>query len=241
MDYNELYQLWSANVTDPALKKELDSIKGDNDAIQDRFYKDLEFGTAGLRGVIGAGTNRMNIYTVGRATQGFSDYINANFENASVAIGYDSRNNSDLFSRTAAQVFAANGIKVWLYPELAPTPMLSFAVRYYHCAGGVVVTASHNPAEYNGYKAYGPDGCQLSGEASALVTEAVETSTPPSPTAESSTSAATTTSPIMRMSWRSLSTATLSGAPTSRSSIPPFTARAISLSARCCAASALRA
>ncbi len=174
MDYNELYQLWSANVTDPALKKELDSIKGDNDAIQDRFYKDLEFGTAGLRGVIGAGTNRMNIYTVGRATQGFSDYINANFENASVAIGYDSRNNSDLFSRTAAQVFAANGIKVWLYPELAPTPMLSFAVRYYHCAGGVVVTASHNPAEYNGYKAYGPDGCQLSGEASALVTEAVE-------------------------------------------------------------------
>ena len=174
MDYNELYQLWSANVTDPALKKELDSIKGDNDAIQDRFYKDLEFGTAGLRGVIGAGTNRMNIYTVGRATQGFSDYINANFENASVAIGYDSRNNSELFSRTAAQVFAANGIKVWLYPELAPTPMLSFAVRYYHCAGGVVVTASHNPAEYNGYKAYGPVGCQLSGEASALVTEAVE-------------------------------------------------------------------
>lgn len=171
---SELYSLWLDKVTDKTLEDELKSISGDADAIQDRFYKDLEFGTAGLRGVIGAGTNRMNIYTVGRATQGFADYINSTTENASVAIAYDSRINSDLFSETAARIFAANGIKVWLYPELAPTPMLSFAVRHYGCAGGVVVTASHNPSKYNGYKAYGPDGCQLSGEASEAVTAAVE-------------------------------------------------------------------
>ncbi len=169
-----LYDLWCEKVTDSALKAELSEIASDAAAIEDRFYTELEFGTAGLRGVIGAGTNRMNIYTVGKATQGFSDYINSAFKNPSVAIGYDSRINSDLFSRTAAAVFAANGIKVWLYPELAPTPMLSFAVRYYGCAGGVVVTASHNPAKYNGYKAYGSDGCQLSGDASNLVTAAVE-------------------------------------------------------------------
>lgn len=169
-----LYDLWRERVTDSALKAELDEIAGNDAAIEDRFYTDLEFGTAGLRGIIGAGTNRMNIYTVGRATQGFSDYINSAFENPSVAIGYDSRINSDVFSRTAAAVFAANGIKVWLYPELAPTPMLSFAVRYYRCAGGVVVTASHNPSAYNGYKAYGADGCQLSVDASAVITAAVE-------------------------------------------------------------------
>ncbi len=169
-----LYDLWCDKVSDSALKAELCEIANDDAAIEDRFYTELEFGTAGLRGVIGAGTNRMNIYTVGKATQGFSDYINSAFENPSVAIGYDSRINSDLFSRTAASVFAANGIKVWLYPELAPTPMLSFAVRYYGCAGGVVVTASHNPSKYNGYKAYGEDGCQLSGDASGLVTAAVE-------------------------------------------------------------------
>lgn len=174
MEYQELYQLWRSKVDDPVLLRELEQIQGDDEAIQDRFYKDLEFGTAGLRGVIGAGTNRMNIYTVGRASQGFADYLKTVSESPSVAIGYDSRHNSDLFSRTAACVFAANGVKVWLYPELAPTPMVSFAIRYYKCSGGIVVTASHNPAEYNGYKAYGPDGCQLSGEASALVTESVE-------------------------------------------------------------------
>ena len=161
----DLYELWCQKATDSAIAQELASVKGDNAAIEDRFYQDLDFGTAGLRGVIGAGTNRMNIYTVGRATQGFADYINGTYKNGSVAIAYDSRNNSDLFSRTAACVFAANGIKVWLYPQLAPTPMLSFAVRFYGCVGGVVVTASHNPAEYNGYKAYGSDGCQLGGEA----------------------------------------------------------------------------
>ena len=174
MDYRNRYAAWLEQVSDPALREELTSIADDDEAIQDRFYKDLEFGTAGLRGVIGAGTNRMNVYTVGRASQGLADYLKTTDEPVSVAIGYDSRRNSDLFSRTAAAVFAANGVKVWLYPELAPTPMVSFAIRYYGCAGGVVVTASHNPAEYNGYKAYGPDGCQLSGAASALVTAAVE-------------------------------------------------------------------
>ncbi len=169
-----LYQKWCQTVTDQALATELRSIEGDDVAIEDRFFKELEFGTAGLRGVIGAGTNRMNIHTVGRATQGFADYLNANYQNPSVAIAYDSRINSDLFSRTTACVFAANGIKVWLYPELAPTPMLSFAVRYYGCAGGVVITASHNPAEYNGYKAYGPDGCQLGSEPSNIITANIE-------------------------------------------------------------------
>ncbi len=171
---NSLYDLWCLKATDPAIAQELESVKGDEAAIEDRFYKDLDFGTAGLRGVIGAGTNRMNLYTVGRATQGFADYINGAYKNPSVAIAYDSRINSDLFSRTAACVFAANGIKVWLYPELAPTPMLSFAVRYYGCVGGVVVTASHNPAEYNGYKAYGDDGCQLGGEQCNMITANIE-------------------------------------------------------------------
>ncbi len=171
---NSLYDLWCLKATDPAIARELESVKGDDAAVEDRFYKELDFGTAGLRGVIGAGTNRMNIYTVGRATQGFADYINSTYKNPSVAIAYDSRINSDLFSRTAACVFAANGIKVWLYPELAPTPMLSFAVRYYGCVGGVVVTASHNPAEYNGYKAYGDDGCQLGGEVCAQIYDNIQ-------------------------------------------------------------------
>ena len=173
-DYRARFQTWLDRVSDPALREELLAVQGDDEAIQDRFYRDLEFGTAGLRGVIGAGTNRMNIYTVGRATQGFAAYLKGMGASPCVAIGYDSRRNSDLFSRTAAAVFAANGVKVRLFPELAPTPMVSFAIRYYGCDGGIVVTASHNPAEYNGYKAYGPDGCQLSGAASARVTEAVE-------------------------------------------------------------------
>ena len=162
MTETELYSLWCENASeDPDLQKELAEIEGDNEAISDRFYRNLEFGTGGLRGVIGAGTNRMNIYTVRRATQGFADYLNQEYKNPSVAISYDSRIKSDVFSKAAAEVFAANGIKVHIYKELMPTPCLSFAVRALKCQGGIMVTASHNPAKYNGYKAYGEDGCQI--------------------------------------------------------------------------------
>ncbi|MCM1529998.1 MAG: phospho-sugar mutase [Alistipes sp.] len=162
MNENELYSLWCENaVADPDLQAELESIKDDSEAINDRFYRDLEFGTGGLRGVIGAGTNRMNIYTVKRATQGFADYLNQEYTNPSVAVSYDSRIKSDVFSRAAAEVLAANGIKVHIYSELMPTPCLSFAVRQLNCQGGIMVTASHNPAKYNGYKVYGDDGCQI--------------------------------------------------------------------------------
>ncbi|MBQ9139630.1 MAG: phospho-sugar mutase [Ruminococcus sp.] len=158
----ELYSLWCANAkADADLITELESIKNDNEAINDRFYRDLEFGTGGLRGVIGAGTNRMNIYTVRRATQGFADYLNQEYKNPSVAVSYDSRIKSDVFSKAAAEVLAANGIKVHIYTELMPTPCLSFAVRQLKCQGGIMVTASHNPAKYNGYKVYGDDGCQI--------------------------------------------------------------------------------
>lgn len=158
----ELYSLWCANAkADADLITELESIKNDNEAINDRFYRDLEFGTGGLRGVIGAGTNRMNIYTVRRATQGFADYLNQEYKNPSVAVSYDSRIKSDVFSKAAAEVLAANGIKVHIYTELMPTPCLSFAVRALKCQGGIMVTASHNPAKYNGYKVYGDDGCQI--------------------------------------------------------------------------------
>lgn len=167
---NRMYAEWCEKaVDDPDLTAELRAIEGDEAEISDRFYKTLEFGTGGLRGVIGAGTNRMNIYTVAGATQGFAEYLNQAFDAPSVAIGYDSRIKSDLFARTAASVFAANGVTVHLYRELMPTPMLSFAVRELGCSGGIVVTASHNPAKYNGYKAYGPDGCQLGLEASEQV------------------------------------------------------------------------
>lgn len=166
----EKYNLWLEKaVKDPDIKAELDSIANDEEAISDRFYKDLEFGTGGLRGEIGAGTNRMNVYTVGKATQGLSEYVNSVNKNGSVAIAYDSRIKSDVFARTAASILAANGIKVYIYKELMPTPMLSFAVRYFGCNAGIVITASHNPAKYNGYKAYGPDGCQLNLEASTYV------------------------------------------------------------------------
>ena len=166
----EKYQLWLERaVKDKDLNKELISISGDNNAISDRFYKDLEFGTGGLRGEIGAGTNRMNVYTVGKATQGLAEYVNSVNKNGSVAIAYDSRIKSDVFARTSAEILAANGIKVYIYKELMPTPMLSFAVRYFGCDAGIVITASHNPAKYNGYKAYGPDGCQLNLEASNYV------------------------------------------------------------------------
>ncbi len=174
MSVNELYKIWCEKaVDDPELISELESIENDADGINDRFYRNLEFGTGGLRGVIGAGTNRMNIYTVRRATQGFADYINEAYENAHVAVSYDSRINSDRFAKAAAGVFAANGIHVHIYSELMPTPMLSFAVRDLKCQAGVMVTASHNPSKYNGYKAYGSDGCQLSISDSEKVIEKV--------------------------------------------------------------------
>lgn len=166
----KMYELWCKRaVSDPDIISELEKIKDDDAAISDAFYKDLEFGTGGLRGVIGAGTNRMNIYTVGKATQGLAAYVNSVTDNGKVAIAYDSRIKSDTFAKAAASIFAANGIHVYIYPELMPTPMLSFAVRYFKCDAGVVVTASHNPAKYNGYKAYGSDGCQLGLEAADYV------------------------------------------------------------------------
>ncbi len=167
---NEQYKLWCARATlDSDLVAELKSIEGNEEAISDAFYKDLEFGTGGLRGVIGAGTNRMNVYTVGKATQGLAAYVNSVTENGKVAIAYDSRIKSDVFARDAAAILAANGIKVYIYKELMPTPMLSFAVRHLKCDAGIVVTASHNPSKYNGYKAYGNDGCQLGLEAADYV------------------------------------------------------------------------
>ncbi len=169
MSYMDVYCRWSEVVTDEELSTELASIAGDESAIEDRFYRELEFGTGGLRGVLGAGTNRMNIHTVSKATQGYSNYLKAHFDAPSVAIGYDSRIHSDLFSRTAAEVFAANGIRVHIYPKLMPTPALSFAVRRLGCSGGIVVTASHNPSKYNGYKVYGADGCQITTEAAKAI------------------------------------------------------------------------
>jgi phosphoglucomutase len=161
----ELYRRWADyDLEDPDLTAELQEIAGDEEAIKDRFYRDLAFGTAGLRGVIGAGTNRMNIYVVRKATQGFADYINAHHEKASVAISYDSRIKSDLFARETACVLAANGITAKIYPQLMPVPCLSYAVRAMKCQAGIMITASHNPSKYNGYKAYGDDGCQIGPE-----------------------------------------------------------------------------
>jgi phosphoglucomutase len=158
----ELYNLWCEKATeDTDIVKELENIKDDEDAIKERFYKNLEFGTGGLRGVIGAGTSRLNIYTIRKATQGLADYVKENFENPSVAVSFDSRIKSDTFAKTACEVLAGNGIKAYIYTELMPTPMLSFAVRDLKCSAGIMVTASHNPSKYNGYKAYGEDGCQL--------------------------------------------------------------------------------
>ena len=149
-------------------------MKDDPAAVSDRFYRDLAFGTGGLRGVIGAGTNRMNIYTVRRATQGLADYLNAADLPKTVAIAHDSRIKGELFARETARVLAANGITAWLYPRLEPTPALSWAVRYLGCGAGVCVTASHNPAPYNGYKVYGPDGCQITPEAAEKILAAIE-------------------------------------------------------------------
>ncbi len=169
-DIQKMYELWlDKAVADPDLKVELESVSADEEGKNDRFYRDLEFGTGGLRGVIGAGTNRMNVYTVKKATQGLAEYILENGVEKSVAIAYDSRNKSSYFAKSAAEVLAANGIKVHIYKELMPTPMLSWAVRKLKCGAGIVVTASHNPTKYNGYKVYGSDGCQLTLEAADIV------------------------------------------------------------------------
>ncbi|MFI3324544.1 MAG: phospho-sugar mutase [Clostridia bacterium] len=154
----------NTELADKDLTTELNLIKEEPEEISDRFYRDLEFGTGGIRGVIGAGTNRINIYTVRKATQGLANYLNKHNslgKELSVAIAYDSRNKGQLFSNESAAVLAANGIKAYIYPELMPTPALSFAVRHLSCDAGICVTASHNPAKYNGYKAYGSDGCQV--------------------------------------------------------------------------------
>ena len=168
--YQDMYERWlAAELDDADLKPELESVKGDDAAIQDRFAVALKFGTAGLRGVIGAGTNRMNIYVVRQATQGLANWVKTQGGSQTVAISYDSRIKSNLFAKTAAEVLAANGIKVRIYSALMPVPALSFATRYYNCNAGIMVTASHNPAKYNGYKAYGPDGCQMTDEAADIV------------------------------------------------------------------------
>ena len=160
MDINKEYARWcKLAVDDSDLQKELQEISDKPEKIEDAFYRDLEFGTGGLRGVIGAGTNRMNVYIVRKASQGLANYVNKHFkDNKSIAISYDSRIKSTLFAKTAAEVFAANGLKVFIYKELMPTPCLSYAVRELHCSAGIMVTASHNPSKYNGYKVYGEDG-----------------------------------------------------------------------------------
>ena len=165
---------WLEEVTDPELSAELLSIRNEEKEVHERFYRSLEFGTGGLRGELGAGTNRMNIYTVRQATQGFAAYLLTQNKAPSAAISYDSRHKSDIFARETARVLAANGVRVYLYPRLMPTPALSFAVLDRHCTGGVMVTASHNPARYNGYKAYAADGAQISGHVAAAVSEEIE-------------------------------------------------------------------
>lgn len=165
---------WLEEVTDPELSAELLSIRNEESEVHDRFYRSLEFGTAGLRGELGAGTNRMNIYTVRQATKGFAAYLLTQSKSPKAAISYDSRHKSETFARETARVLAANGVKVYLYPYLMPTPALSFAVLDRHCEGGVMITASHNPARYNGYKAYAADGAQISGEVAAAVSAEIE-------------------------------------------------------------------
>ncbi len=170
MDFMNSYKLWLEKACeDEDLVKELKSIDGNEKEIYERFYRSLEFGTAGLRGVIGAGTNRMNIYVVRQATQGLANYVLNKYGKGAVAISHDSRIKADLFMNEAAKVLAANGIKVYITSELQPTPVLSYLVRYFKCQAGIMVTASHNPAKYNGYKAYGEDGCQMTDVAADAV------------------------------------------------------------------------
>ena len=173
--YQDKYKRWlHAELQDVDLKTELQNIEGDDDAIKERFAVALKFGTAGLRGTLGAGTNRMNIWVVRQATQGVADWVKTQGGTQTVAISYDSRLKGWNFARDAAGVLAANGIHVRIYDELMPVPALSFATRYYHCNAGIMVTASHNPAKYNGYKAYGPDGCQMTDEAADIVYQQIQ-------------------------------------------------------------------
>lgn len=174
-DVKALYESWLAqDLKDGDLARDLESVRGNDEEINDRFYRDLEFGTAGLRGILGAGTNRMNIFTVGRATRGYAAYLKKLSDAPSVAIAYDSRHKSDVFAKETARIMADAGVHVYIWPELMPTPALSFAVRYYHCEGGVVITASHNPSKYNGYKAYDPTGCQIDEAAAGAVLSEIE-------------------------------------------------------------------
>ena len=173
--YQEEYKRWlAADLEDADLNPELSRIEGKDDEIKERFAVALKFGTAGLRGVLGAGTNRMNIYVVRQATQGLANWVKTQGGTQTVAISYDSRLKSDVFAKTAASVLAANGIKVRIYDALMPVPALSFATRYYNCNAGIMVTASHNPSKYNGYKAYGPDGCQMTDDAVAVVYDSIQ-------------------------------------------------------------------
>jgi phosphoglucomutase len=175
MMYQDEYRRWlQADLADCDLHNELRQIEGDEEAIRDRFAVSLQFGTAGLRGTLGAGTNRMNIWVVRQATQGVADWVRTQGGTQTVAISYDSRLKGWTFARDAAGVLAANGIHVRIYDELMPVPALSFATRYYHCNAGIMVTASHNPAKYNGYKAYGPDGCQMTDDAASVVYNAIQ-------------------------------------------------------------------
>lgn len=170
----EKFNNWLSSVQeDSDLISELNEMKNDDSKIEESFFKELSFGTGGLRGVIGVGTNRINIYTVRKASQGLANYVNKHYKNGSIAISYDSRIKSDLFAKTAASVFAGNGIKVYIYSTLNPTPCLSYAVRELKCSAGVMVTASHNPSKYNGYKVYGSDGCQITTKAADEITQEI--------------------------------------------------------------------
>ena len=175
MNHIELYNEWLNNaIDDKDLTAELEAVKGNDEEIYDRFYRTLEFGTAGLRGIIGAGTNRMNVYVVRQATQGLANYVIKKYGKGAVAISHDSRIKADLFMNEAARVLAANGIKVYITKELQPTPVLSFLVRHFECQAGIMITASHNPAAYNGYKAYGEDGCQMTDVAANTVYDEIQ-------------------------------------------------------------------
>lgn len=175
-DIQTTYQSWLKYATEPQIAAELAQLQGQPEVLQDAFYRNLAFGTGGLRGVLGAGTNRMNIYTVAKASQGLANYVVKNFpaHQRRIAVSYDSRIQSDVFARVAAEVFAANKIHVFIYPQLMPTPCLSFAVRQLHCAAGIMVTASHNSAKYNGYKVYGADGCQITTRATDAILQEIE-------------------------------------------------------------------
>lgn len=173
MDYKQEYERWLQYAKeDQDIVTELEEMR--EEQIEDAFYRNLAFGTGGLRGTIGAGTNRMNVYTVAKASQGLADYLVKHFETPSVVIGYDSRIKSDVFAKVAASVFAENGIGVMIWPELNPVPTVSFATRYLHASAGVMITASHNPAKYNGYKVYGSDGCQITTDAAAEILNEIE-------------------------------------------------------------------